>query len=339
MEVYTLIRYAIAGLIATGLAHHGYKRKSLDLSGSIAAFTVGFLSFAVSYRMGLILIVFYQSSSMLTKIKEEKKRTLEKNYKMSGNRNFIQVFANSLLASVIAILFYIYVGEDEVHINFAQVSTRNIFDVFKMETWPTMSSQTIASYLWSMYLAHYSCANGDTWASELGILSLKEPRLITSFFTRKVPRGTNGGCTFLGTLASCLGGATIGLTFWLLSLFIITDKLYIDEEDTPMQVHVIAFTFICGFLGSMIDSLLGATMQATYYHEDLKMIVRGDDVTAADLKSKSVQKIQGTDILSNEAVNFVSIALTMVLSLLIGPLVASFQASVIEPIMALLEAE
>lgn len=60
-------------------------------------------------------------------------------------------------------------------------------------------------------------------------------------------------------------------------------------------------------------------------------------MTASDLKS--VEKIQGNDILSNEAVNFFSIALTMMLSLLLGPLVASLQASVMGPLMELFEGQ
>jgi uncharacterized membrane protein len=105
-------RCVVGFLLATGLSFHGLKKKSLNMSGAIAAFLVGFIAFAVSMRFGSILILFYYSSSKLTKLDEKKKEKLEDDFLKGGQRNVIQVFANSLLATIIAIIYYVYIGED-----------------------------------------------------------------------------------------------------------------------------------------------------------------------------------------------------------------------------------
>lgn len=63
-----------------------------------------------------------------------------------------------------------------------------------------MTPPFLLSPPWSLYRA-----------SELGILSTGTPRLITSFFRRSVPKGTNGGMSIYGTFASVAGGAFIGI--------------------------------------------------------------------------------------------------------------------------------
>ena len=61
IEVFPIvIRASIAFTLAALLAFHGLKKKSLDQTGAAAAFFVGFVAFAVSYRMGMILILFYR---------------------------------------------------------------------------------------------------------------------------------------------------------------------------------------------------------------------------------------------------------------------------------------
>ena len=69
-------------------------------------------------------------------------------------------------------------------------------------------------------LGSLGCCAGDTWASELGTVlnisldSKQEPRLITQPW-RHVPKGTNGGVSLVGLIASFAGGLVVGVAFYL----------------------------------------------------------------------------------------------------------------------------
>ena len=98
------------------------------------------------------------------------------------------------------------------------------------------------------YLASLAAAAADTWATEFGTLIGKHPRKITTF--QKCLPGESGGITFPGTIAAILGAASIGLSGFFMPGNIGTNAL----------ILVIA----AGFVGSLMDSLVGATLQAQY---------------------------------------------------------------------------
>lgn len=89
--VYTLVRVALAAAVATALAKRGVKKKTLSVAGSRAAFFVGFVSLALSFRFGLTLIAFYYSSSRLTKWRGEEKKKLEADFEKESQRGVAQV--------------------------------------------------------------------------------------------------------------------------------------------------------------------------------------------------------------------------------------------------------
>jgi uncharacterized protein (TIGR00297 family) len=103
---------------------------------------------------------------------------------------------------------------------------------------------------WWMYCAAFAAANADTWATEIGFLSKSPPRLLSSF--EQVEMGTSGGITLLGS-ASALAGA--GLIAGIAAIF------------RPEMISVLLIA-LAGFFGSLIDSLLGATVQGIYYCGD-----------------------------------------------------------------------
>ncbi|MGM0674138.1 MAG: DUF92 domain-containing protein [Spirochaetota bacterium] len=100
----------------------------------------------------------------------------------------------------------------------------------------------------------FAAANADTWASEIGVLSASAP--VSILGAGRLPRGTSGGVSLLGFAASAIGSGLIALVF---SLF------YGFTAGWGAGVLLIfAVITAGGFLGSLIDSILGAAVQAQY---------------------------------------------------------------------------
>lgn len=271
---------AIAVLISTAIAGGAYKKKSLDLSGAFMGFLVMSIHIAVNYRFGAMLLVFFFSSSKLTKFGDEKKRKLDPDYKEGGQRNWIQVLSNAGIATLLVLIFWKLTGSEDKCLD-------------------SKESMLVTSLIGGI-IGHYSCSNGDTWSSELGILSDAQPRLITTF--KPVRRGTNGGVTKAGLLAAAAAGSIIGLTFVVLGFF--TTKCMYDKF--LKQLLVIPLSALAGLCGSVIDSLLGATLQFSGFCSVRNKVVGKPGPT--------VKKISGLSILDNNAVNLVSILLTAMLT-------------------------
>ncbi|UZW67476.1 DUF92 domain-containing protein [Priestia flexa] len=99
-----------------------------------------------------------------------------------------------------------------------------------------------------MFAVSLAAANADTWASEIGVLSKKKPVFILTF--KQVDPGTSGAISILGTAAS-IGG----------SLIIAATAFYAFPE---LSIIECLFISMFGFLGNLIDTFLGATIQLRY---------------------------------------------------------------------------
>ena len=203
-----------------------------------------------------------------------------------GQRNWIQVFCNGGVPTLLALFYMIDVGIGEHAIDFAKDFTSSVLSI--------------------AVLGSFACSCGDTWASEIGTaISCHVPVLITTF--TKVPVGTNGGITITGTVASVLGGTVIGVAYYLSLVSILAVRRI--AVITP-QWPVIAMGCLGGFLGSLYDSLLGATLQFSGYCSVRKRVV--------NKPSPSTKHISGRSILDNHAVNLVSSLLTSITMPFIG---------------------
>ena len=109
------------------------------------------------------------------------------------------------------------------------------------------------SWVWPAYVASFAAVTADTWATELGVLSHHPPILITN--GKIVEPGTSGGITLTGTLSSFIGSLLIG-----------TSGIILWPGLIELGPAIIALTIIslAGLIGSLVDSLIGATIQGIY---------------------------------------------------------------------------
>ncbi len=265
--------------VAILLSWRSRQRRTLSKSGAAVGFVVGLAIVSTGMR-GLILFYFYQLGTWATKYKLQQKMKLDETVEQGAERGATQVLCVSIIALLLSLFHAIYCGP-ELSIDFS--SSKN---------------HSLASHLTCGIMAHHATSLADTLASEMGILAKKSPFLITRPWKR-VPPGTNGGVTINGLLWSLVGGFLIGL------LYVITDWM-----GGTLPVHlfaIISFASVCGLLGSLLDSFLGAVAQVTYFDTQMKKVAhtsRGGPAT---------QLICGFSLLTNEQVNLVSTALATLL--------------------------
>jgi uncharacterized protein (TIGR00297 family) len=209
-----LVQAFIFTAIISGLA---FWRGSLSSSGAAGAIVVGTLTFGLGgWQWGALLALFFVSSSGWSHFKEAEKRAVgEEKFDKGHKRDIGQVFANGGIGAFVAFL-----------------------------------STMAPSDLWyALFAGVMATVTADTWATELGTLSRRPPRLITN--GQIVEVGTSGGVSALGTGVSLAGGLVIGLVAAILA------------NQDPLILSLIGAG--AGLIGSLFDSLLGATIQQVYY--------------------------------------------------------------------------
>jgi uncharacterized protein (TIGR00297 family) len=211
-----LLSLAIGLLLGCCAAGAAWVFKALSTGGAIAAALLGTVVFGLGgLPWAIVLLTFFFTSSLLSFCFKGRKVIISEKYAKGERRDAGQVLANGGIAGICVIL----------HVCFPN-----------------------SILPWLGFTASLAAANADTWATELGILSPNEPLLI--FSNRRVARGTSGGVSLAGTLASFTGALTVCMAAGILSGLPI------------IQVFLLA---LCGLAGSLIDSTLGATIQAIYY--------------------------------------------------------------------------
>lgn len=208
-------------LLAAVIAFLAYKARSLSKSGAIAAAFTGTIIFGIGgWEWAILLLTFFVTSSALSRAFKKRKQGLDEKFSKGHERDAGQVFGNGGIATFFAALHF-FLPESPIP--------------------------------WLGFAASLAAVNADTWATELGVLNPRPPRMITNL-KKVVEKGTSGGISFVGTLASFTGSALIAALAVLLT----------PENWSLITDGWLLITF-AGLAGSLFDSLLGATVQAMYY--------------------------------------------------------------------------
>ncbi len=204
-------------LLAIVVAFAAYRAHSLSRSGAMTASLIGTIIFGLGgWQWAVLLLIFFVSSSLLSRLFSKRKSKLNEKFDKGSQRDAGQVLANGGIAALFAGLHFF----------------------LPSALWP-----------WLAFTASLAAVNADTWATELGVLDPKLPRLITT--RQQVEQGTSGGISLGGTLSALAGAGLVAACAQLV-------------KPMPGYLLIFSLTTLAGLLGAMFDSFLGATIQAIY---------------------------------------------------------------------------
>ncbi|KAK5661291.1 hypothetical protein OQA88_11186 [Cercophora sp. LCS_1] len=273
------MRAVIAGPAIAALVYRAYSKKSLTPGGIFAAFLTAVAHAVHPWNLPFVLlVVFFLAGTRATHVKENVKASLTLHSRGSsggeGPRTHVQVFANSLTASLFSLLHaYQLHARKQALLAGHPGSTSDQHPGSICFNWG-------GDLLVIGIIANYACVAADTFSSELGILSKGEPRLITSLTLRKVPRGTNGGVSMVGLAAGLLGSMVIVTASVLTLPFCSAETAGKVGGGAPWtgdqrRVLILGLT-LWGFLGSVVDSVLGGLFQRTVKDVRSGKVVEGE---------------------------------------------------------------
>ncbi|HJU73056.1 MAG TPA: DUF92 domain-containing protein [Gemmatimonadaceae bacterium] len=186
------------------------RREKLSTSGALTALVIGTLAMTADVRWGLLLVAYFVIAVLLSTWRHaEKSARTSAIVAKTGPRDAVQVFANG-----------------GVYVFLALASAFLHSDV--------MTAAAIAAIATSM---------ADTSATEIGSAVGGEPRSMITW--ARVPPGTSGAVSALGTVAMIAGSTLLGMFALVLGF---------DWE-------VVRAAIVGGVAGALADSLLGSTVQ------------------------------------------------------------------------------
>ena len=179
--------------------------------------------------------------------------------------------------------------------SFKESSKRNIIQVFAnggIALLLCVCSTFLDDYqfIYYLFLSSVAAAASDTWGTEFGKFSKNRPISILNL--REMNYGESGGISLIGTIGSFMGSCMIGLIGFY----------FTSERD------LIFIVITAGFLSSLLDSAIGASLQGKYL--DSNGIITEDS-------SSSNYLINGYSWMGNNVVNLINTTFAPIFTLFI----------------------
>lgn len=248
--------------LAAAVSALAWRVRALNASGAAAATLVGAVVFGFGgLAWALALIAFFVAASLLSFLGRGLKQRRLGAFATggSGARNARQVLANGTWAALAALGAGLARGE-------------------LSGPW---------GEFWSLaFFGSLAAASADTWATELGLFAPGLPRSIRSW--QRVPPGTSGGVTWLGSGAAVGGAAFVGAVAYALD---------------ALQPQAAAAVALAGTAGAFADSWLGATIQVRFRCTACGAVIESARHAACDSQATRISGLRPVD---NDVINLLA---------------------------------
>lgn len=286
--VTTLLTALFSGFIEL-VSENGLDNLTLPIGSGIVATLIG-----SNFSSGLIIYLVF-SILLVTYAYKKKSITLDGIVVALITAIILYTLGKAPLAYALLLFFIFGSGvskiANKVKKKFDPSTQRNYKQVLS-NSLPVSLLTLVSAYtnnpnLLLLGIAVFAGATADTFSSELGTLT--NQKVFSPLSGKKVPKGLSGGVTWFGLLAGLIGSVLLSL----ITLYDYGFKGFI-------------FSTLLGFTNSLIDSVLGITLQRKYLDENNELTDKGDGPV-----------VQGLSWMSNNKVNLFSLSLTLILGYLI----------------------
>lgn len=205
---------ALGFLLGAVISAAAFALRALSRSGALAATIIGGLTFGAGGTLpGALLLIFFVSSSALSKIASRRKAAASRGFEKGSRRDAGQVLANGGLAAGLSVAYGAGAGIEAL--------------------------AALAGAL--------AAVTADTWATEVGVLAGERPWRLTD--GRRVQPGTSGAVSRQGSLAAVAGAGLLAVV----------------AGAAARSAALVGAVWVGGIVGALLDSLLGASVQAMFY--------------------------------------------------------------------------